>query len=62
MSDTTTEQLASNLSLTSDPDGALIDENVLAGAYHIFHHMPTQSVGIIFHPVFSALKGGIRHA
>ena len=33
MSDTSTEQLVSHLSLTSDLDGTLIDENVLAGAY-----------------------------
>ena len=37
MSDTATEQLVSRLSLTSDLDGTLIDENVLAGAYQTFH-------------------------
>lgn len=36
MSDTATEQLVSRLSLTSDPDGTLIDENVLSGAYQTF--------------------------
>ena len=36
MSDTATEQLVSRLSLTSDLDDTLVDENVFAGAYEVF--------------------------